>query len=552
MIKSLSIANYALIQELEMAPSANLNIITGETGAGKSIMLGALGLIMGNRADSKVLWDDQKKCKVEAIFDISDYNLEQLFVSLDLDFDAETIVRREVSPTGKSRAFVNDSPVTLDALKQLTQRLMDIHSQHESLQLNNNFYQLQVVDQFASHSSILESYQTAFSTYQEKKKQYETLLTKSRESAKEEDYQRFTLKELQGIELEDVNINKLEEELSLLENAEEIKQKLTQADQLLENDEISLLLQLQDITILIRDLNKLSGSFRDLDQRIGSVLIEIKDIQQELTLQNDRVSFDPEKLEKTQNQLSHIYRLQQKHGIATIEELIGLRDQLAKDLSSIDNLDDVLAKARLEMDKSLDQVLKIGKTLSLSRIKAGKIFQKEITKIIQQIGIENGNVTIHCDPTDPGPTGMDKCNIQFSANKGIEPRPLKEVASGGEFSRLIFAIKYLIADKTALPTIIFDEIDTGVSGEIALKMIRMMRSMGQNHQVISISHLPQFAAGGDTHYFVYKDHSQAKSITKIKELLPHEREEAIAKMIGGDNPSQMAFESARELLAIPS
>jgi DNA repair protein RecN (Recombination protein N) len=552
MIKSLTIKNYALIEELDMRPSSDLNMITGETGAGKSIMLGALGLLLGNRADTKVLWDADKKCMVEIVFDLEDYKLEDLFRKFELDYEHESIFRREISPSGKSRAFINDTPVTLDVLRKIGSHLVDIHSQHESLQLGKNLYQLQVLDAFAQNQSQLNNYKEAYHHYIKAKDNYNQLLAKSQNLTKEEDYKRFILKELEEAKLHDVDQNKLENELNILENAEEVKIKLSEADQLIESGEYASSLQLKEALNALKTLLRISGDYESLHNRLESLLIELKDIHSEVLDRNDRIIFDPEKAEELKQQLDLLYRLQKKHQVDSVNELILLEENILAELQTIDNLDEELDALQKEMTHLKEKMMHAGSALAASRKSAAENFAKEIQQVINQIGIENGKVSIDIKSTEANASGLDEVDILFSANKGIAPQPIKQVASGGEFSRLIFAIKYLIADKTALPTVIFDEIDTGVSGEIALKMVGMMQNMAKNHQVISISHLPQFAAGGDSHYYVFKDHSLNKSVTRIRKLENEERVEAIARMIGGDRPTDIAIESARELLKLPA
>ncbi|MBV6646118.1 MAG: DNA repair protein RecN [Cyclobacteriaceae bacterium] len=548
MIKSLVIQNYALIDALEISPASTLNIITGETGAGKSIMLGAVGLLTGKRADTKVLWDDQKKCMIEGVFDIGDYNLQTLFDHIDIEYDVDCIIRREISPSGKSRAFVNDTPVTLDVLKSLGGHLLDIHSQHDSLKLGSNQYQLEVLDHYAGHVDLIEQYRKRYNEFCVADKKYQELLKKSAEAGKELDYQKFILKELEEANLDDLNQEEMEQELKVLENAEEIKLKLSQANQQLEESEFSMIDQLKELSNSLRSVATFSNSLNQLYERIEGQVHELKDIANELTSEADLVQHDPEKLATVKSQLDELYRLQQKHNTLELSELIELRAKLQTELNEVENLDEEITKSQQVLDQATKNLEITGKKLSVSRKKAAAVLAEEKEKIIHQIGIENGQVKVLIEATSPSARGLDDVRFYFSANKGVPPRELKEVASGGEFSRLIFALKYLIADKTALPTIIFDEIDTGVSGEIALRMIQMMRKMAKNHQVISISHLPQFAAGGDTHYFVYKDHGDAKSVSRIKKLESDERITAIARMIGGDNPSEVAFENARELL----
>lgn len=551
MIKSLSIINFALIKELELIPAPGLNVITGETGAGKSIMMGALGLLMGRRADSKALWDVSKKCQIEGHFDISAYELQSFFETYELDYETETIIRREVSPNGKSRAFINDTPVNLEVLKTFTLKLMDIHSQNESLNLGNHQYQLDVLDQFSLNIRQLKAYKRAYEIYQRRKKVYEELVLWHSTSRKNQDYERHNLQELEDAGLDDIDLESLEQNLTTMQHAEEIKLKLSQAIHLLDEGDFSVIKQLELLDNLMISISSLSGTFKEAQARITSSLIELKDVFEVLLEKREQIEFDPQRIAEFNEQRSLIYRLQQKHELHTMKGLIDLREQLSEKLDEIDHLDEKLTASKEQMDLAMNQLMIHGTALSKLRQQSALNFEQEITDIIHEIGIENGRVKIEIEVIEPNKNGINKCSIQFSANKGVAPQSLKNIASGGELSRLIFAIKYLIADKIALPTLIFDEIDTGISGEIAIKMVKMMKTMAKNHQVISISHLPQFAAGGEAHFFVYKDHSADKSVTKIKELVAEERIEAIAQMIAGAHPTESAFKSARELLSLP-
>ena len=551
MIKSLSIINFALIKELELIPAMGLNVITGETGAGKSIMMGALGLLMGRRADSKALWDVSKKCQIEGHFDISAYELQSFFETYELDYETETIIRREVSPNGKSRAFINDTPVNLEVLKTFTLKLMDIHSQNESLNLGNHQYQLDVLDQFSLNVRQLKAYKRAYEIYQRRKKVYEELVLWHSTSRKNQDYERHNLQELEDAGLDDIDLESLEQNLTTMQHAEEIKLKLSQAIRLLDEEDFSVIKQLELLDMLMISISSLSGTFQEAQERITSSLIELKDVFEVLLEKREQIEFDPQRIAELNEQRSLIYRLQQKHELHTMKGLIDLREQLSKKLDEIDHLDEKLTASKEQMDLAMNQLMIHGTALSKLRKQSALNFEREITDIIHEIGIENGQVKIELEVIEPNKNGINKCSILFSANKGVAPQSLKNVASGGELSRLIFAIKYLIADKIALPTLIFDEIDTGISGEIAIKMVKMMKTMAKNHQVISISHLPQFAAGGEAHFFVYKDHSADKSVTKIKHLAAEERIEAIAQMIAGAHPTESAFKSARELLSLP-
>ncbi len=548
MIQSLIIKNYALIQELELRPSERLNIITGETGAGKSIMLGAIGLILGSRADVKVLFDASTKCTVEGIFDIREYRLQQLFDELDLDYEDPCVIRREINPAGKSRAFVNDTPVTLDVLKTLGPKLLDIHSQHETLELGKNKYQLQTLDAFAQHPQLLAQHEEAFDQYDRHRKELEALQSQAKASAEQLDYKQFIFNELSEAQLTAGDQESLEAELATLENAEEIKEALAMAEQALDQSDFAVLDQLKTISLQLSKIAPYSENFQALSDRLESSLIELRDLVGEITSENDKVHLDPGRLQEVKDRIDLIFRLQQKHGLGTVEELIGLREKLDQELQAVDSLDEDISKLTKAVAKAESAMQGTAKALTESRKLAALDLATEIEKIIRTIGIENGQVEVVVDSKAPSRDGADQIEFLFTANKGMIARPLKEVASGGEFSRLIFAVKFLVARKSAMPTVIFDEIDMGVSGEVAIQMVKLMKKMSEHHQIVSISHLPQFAAAADTHYFVYKDHESIKSVSKIRKLEQEDRIDTIARMIGGNNPSAKAQESAQELL----
>ncbi|MEP0367206.1 MAG: DNA repair protein RecN [Cyclobacteriaceae bacterium] len=550
MIKSLSINNYALIKNLEMSPSPHLNIITGETGAGKSIMLGAVGLLVGNRADTKTLFTDKEKCIVEGIFSIGSYHLESFFEANELDYDEECIIRREISAAGKSRGFINDTPVTLDVLKSLGESLLDVHSQHETLKLGNNHYQQNILDLYAGNSKLLSDYQAAYSDFVKQQSHFETLKATAQQSSADLDYKQFLYNELEEANLQAEEQDGLENELRVLEHAEDIKTNLAQLTHLLDESEFAVNNQLTEGLSLLSSLKDYSEALQSYFERMNSVNIELKDLAAELSREQENVEFDPERIQLVKDRLDLIFRLQQKHQVAAIGELITIHQQLDEELSNHAGMDKQLQDAEKKLKELEKEVLSKGQKLTAARTSNAKPLSSDIEKIIHKLGIENGQVEIKISTTTANQNGLDKVDILFTANKGVAPQELKQVASGGEFSRLIFAVKYLLADKTALPTLIFDEIDTGVSGEVALQMIEMMKQMSKRHQVISISHLPQFAAGGDAHYFVYKDHSEEKSVSRIKKLEDEERVLEIAKMIGGNNPGEHAMTSARELLNI--
>lgn len=551
MLSHLIIKNYALIRHLEISPSRELNIITGETGAGKSIMLGAIGLMLGNRADTKVLFDENEKCIIEGTFNIKGYDLKSFFEEADLDYEEECIIRREISSTGKSRAFINDTPVNLDVLKKWGSSLVDVHSQHETLLLANAQFQISILDAFAGNKNLLAEYKELFKEYKRIQAEYEDITSRAAEEKKQLDYNSYLLKELSEASLEDGEQEKKEEALKVLENAEHIKSRLDTAFNMLSGGtDRDLIVQLQEVRKQIDQISSLSSQYEALRERLQSVLIELKDISGELENENDKVEHDPQSIEATQERLSIIYNLQKKHQVQTIAELLSIQQQLEKRMEYTLNLDENIASLKNKMEATFKLVLSTGKKLSDARQKAAVPIKKELESLLREVGMPNATINIEIKETTPAMYGIDQVSVLFSANKGIAPQELKNAASGGEFSRLMLCIKYIIADKTALPTIIFDEIDTGISGEVAIKVGKMMKQMAKSHQVISISHLPQIAAQGKAHYYVYKDNSSDKTISKMKLLSEEERVKEIAQMIGGSKPSETAIQSAKEMLEI--
>ena len=547
MLKRLSIKNYALIESLEMSPAKDLNVITGETGAGKSIMLGAVGLLLGNRADTKVLLQGDDKCIVEGEFDITAYNLKDFFSEEALDYDDITIIRREINPAGKSRAFVNDSPVTLDILTKLGQRLMDVHSQHENLELGKGLYQLDLLDNYAGNKILRNEYAAHFRAFRTAEKEFRSLSEEAAKLRQEADYNRYLLNELEEAALYDLNQEDLENDLSVLENAEEIKSALHQATILLKEGEYTALNALAEVKGLLQQVRKLSDKYKVHAERLESIYLELEDAANEIILEMDAVELDPEQAEVIRERLSKLYQLQKKHGVLTVEELRNVESNLADKVSTTDHLDEKLEAAKASMDKAHQQLDSSGKKLSESRKTIINNLESDIEGLLSQLGMANAKIQIKIADTTFSIHGKDEVTILFSANKGFPPQPIHKVASGGEFSRLMFCIKYILARKMALPTIVFDEIDTGVSGEIAMKLAEMMKEMSKSHQVITISHSPQIAARGNAHYFVFKDDAGKITSSRIRLLEKDERIMEIAKMIGGDNPPSAALESARSL-----
>jgi DNA repair protein RecN (Recombination protein N) len=548
MLKHLVIKNYALIRHLEMNPSGQLNVITGETGAGKSIMLGAMGLLMGNRADTKVLWDEQEKCITEGTYDIRNYNLKSFFKEEDLDYEDLTVIRREISAGGKSRAFINDTPVTLDVLKKLGNQLMDIHSQHETLLLGNERFQLRLIDSFAGNQALLQEYSGNWQTYLQRKDFYESLQAQAESLRQEADYITFQLDELVNAAFEPDEQEKLESELKVMEHAEDIKSRFHAILDLLSRSEFAARNALAEAKGQLQVIAGYAKNYTALYDRLHSTVIELDDILNETEHEESQVDFDPERASEAKERIDLLYRLLKKHRLNSIPELLQLQEELQQKANLTANLDGELAAAKNAFQDAENTLKANAKQLTKSRVKVFEGICTQIMSLLHELGMPDATLTIEHRIVEPGASGADAIELLFSANKGIAPRPLNQVASGGEFSRLMFCIKYVMAEKTEMPTLVLDEIDTGISGEIALKLGKLMQSMAGNHQLICITHLPQIAAKASTHYYVYKDNTEAKTISSIKLLTSDERIEEIAKMIGGDKPSRVAVENARELL----
>lgn len=548
MLKHLIIKNYALIKELEIKPSASLNVVTGETGAGKSIMLGALGLLMGNRADTKVLWDEKEKCITEGIFDIREHQLHDFFKSEELDYDDNTVIRREISPSGKSRAFINDTPVTLDVMRKLSGLLLDVHSQHETLLLGQQTFQLKVVDAYAENGILFSEYSLKWKKYLSCKKDYELLKAEAETLKAEADYIQFQLDELVKADLDAQEQSKLEAEAKIMEHAEDIKLRLISSLTVLNNGEFATRTSLAEARVLLQQVTTYSPRYEVIFKRIDSLLIELDDVITEIEKEEEAIYFDAERAEFVKDRINTIYRLLNKYRANDVEKLLEIQRELQEKATLTNNLDDALKTKRISFEKATEDLQKCAITLSNSRKKIFPSLSTSLTSLLKELGISEATLSFEYATTDPTNTGIDKIEILFSANKGIAARPLAQVASGGEFARLMFCIKHVMADRQSMPTLVLDEIDTGVSGEIALKLGSMMKNMAKRHQLIAISHLPQIAAKGDAHFFVSKDNSDLKTVSVIKELSKAERIEKIAEMIGGANPSKVAINSAKELL----
>jgi DNA repair protein RecN (Recombination protein N) len=549
MLQQLSIKNYSLIEDLDLVPSSNFNIVTGETGAGKSIMLGALGLLLGNRADTKVLLNASGKCVIEGTFQIATYKLEQIFESNDLDYSDQCIIRREISNLGKSRAFVNDTPVTLDVLKQLGSYLMDVHSQHDTLLLGSTIYQLSLLDSFASSHASIKKYQFAFKKFKDTQQELKDKRAVLKALQLQSDYNQFIYTELEDASLLDGELEDKEAALKKMEHAEDIKQKLEAILSSLNKSDQSVLPILQLTSKQLQTIKKWSPTYELLTGRMQSVYIELKDIEAELESESLIVEYNPQLIEPLETRLNILNTLLKKHRVQTVAELIQLKEDLSGKVLSTDML--VKEVEELEKLESVyyKEVLLSGKILSSERKNAAPKFEQHVKSLLSELSMPDAMLQIVIKEDEPSSSGIDKIQILFSANKGVTPGELKQVASGGEFSRLMLAIKYMLADKVALPTIIFDEIDTGISGEVSIQMGKMIRKMATRHQVMVITHLPQIAGMGDKHYFVYKDASGERSISRMKELDPKDRIDEIAKMIGGDKPTEIAIQNAKEMLA---
>ncbi|MCE3280798.1 MAG: repair protein RecN [Bacteroidetes bacterium] len=549
MLKHLSVQNYALIDKLDVDLTDGLTIITGETGAGKSILLGALGLIAGSRADTQSLQDKTKKCIIEAAFNIKGYSLKDFFKEHELDYEAVTTIRREINPEGKSRAFINDTPVTLNQLKDLGERLIDIHSQHQTLSLNGSDFQLSVVDAFAKHETLLEEYKEDFRSFKAQEKQMKDLVEKESKAKKDLDYFQFQFNELEDAGLKAGEQSAMEQELETLNNAEEIKSSLSKAALGLNGGEANLLSSLNEIKILLNGMAKFKPEIAELSTRVNSSYIELKDIANEIESIEQEVVYDPKQIEVLNDKLDAIYRLQQKHQVKTIEELIAIKDEISNKLLDFSSLETEIEKVKAALDKLNKALSAKAKTISENRKKVIPKIEKEIASLLSSLSMPNAQLQVSQSSTESFTiSGTDKINFLFSANKGSEFKELNKVASGGELSRLMLSIKSLIAQLTALPTIIFDEIDTGVSGDVADKVGSIMNTMSDKMQVITITHLPQIASKGESHLFVYKEDKNNKTYSNIRKLSSDERIQEVAKMLSTGNPTAAAISNAKELL----
>ncbi len=548
MLMHLTITNYALIRHLEMAPSSNLNVITGETGTGKSIMLGAIGLLTGNRADTRVLWDENEKCITEGVFDITAYQLKNFFDQEQLDYDDHTVIRREISPGGKSRAFINDTPVTLEVLKKLGSQLMDIHSQHETLELGRQEFQLKLIDAYAGNDELLRHYHERWKEYRKCSVELEQLQAQAKSLQQEADYVNFQLSELMHAGLQEGEQEKLEHEGKIMQHAEEIRGRLHAVLEILSRSEAGAAQSLKDARQQLQGISTFSETYAGYYSRLHSLAVELTDLVSDLEREETQVEFEPERATQITDRLDLIYRLQKKHRVGTLAELLAVQEELQRKANLTANLDESLKRATDALAEATRVVHEAAQKLSKKRQGVFESLCAEMMRLLKEVAIPDAILKVDHAQFEAGPSGTDRVDILFSANKGIAPRPLAQVASGGEFSRLMFCIKYAMAEKTEMPTLILDEIDAGVSGETAFKVGKLMRAMAAKHQVLAITHLPQIAARANAHYVVFKDNTTGKTTSGVKLLSEAERVEEIARMIGGDKPSKIAVENARELL----
>lgn len=549
MITTLAIKNYALIEDIRVDMNQGLTVITGETGAGKSIILGALALLLGKRADINSVKDSSKKCIVEGHFSIENYGLQPIFDENDLDYESQTIIRREILPSGKSRAFVNDTPVSLSQLQAIAPLLVDVHSQHETLEVVSENYQLEVIDALAGNSKVLKTYQSQLIDFRKNEDELDALKSQKESATKELEYNTFLYNELKQAGLQGLNQQDLEETYETLNNAEDIQGAFSQIDQLLNEEPIGALENAKEARITLGRIKGFSSTYEDYWQRLNSAIIELEDLSEEMQNTSEKVASDPQMLSEVNEKLQQLYKLQQKHGLATVEELLVLQNSLEDKVNTTLGLDDQIAKLENLGKRFSEAAHKSASEISKERVKAIPQLKKQLEGVLSLLGLPNAQFQFNLETSqDFRRNGTDTLELLFTANKGMSMGPLKKVASGGEMSRIMLAIKSVLAKYKKLPTIIFDEIDTGVSGEIANKMAFIMLEMSSNMQVLSITHLPQIAARGEHHLKVYKEDINQVTVTHLKKLDKEERISEIAQMLGGKNISEAAIANAKELL----
>lgn len=549
MLKSLSIQNYALINQLTIDFSSGLSIITGETGAGKSILLGALGLVLGNRADTNSLKDTSKKCIVEAQLSIANYNLDSFFDSLDLDYESNTIIRREILPSGKSRAFVNDTPVTLSVLNQLKSKLIDVHSQHQTMQLSDASFQFIILDALAKNEPKIASYRRGLKQLNIFRNEMDALQVKQREANQQYDYNLHLYNELIEAQLKEDEQADLEERIEKLNNVEDIKLSLSEALALGINDEVGIQNSLNSIQNSLQKIAPFSKGYEEISNRITSVKIEFDDIISELEKASENVDSNPNELEELNDRLQLIYNLQKKHSVNTVPELLAIQEDLDEKVGQVENAEEIISQKQAKIDEVSEKLDTVADMISKGRTKVIPKLQKQLEYLLSELGMPNARFLITITATENYHTnGKDSLDFLFSANKGGSFGELKKVASGGELSRIMLSVKKVLSENTQLPTILFDEIDTGVSGEVSNKIAAIMQQMSENMQVITITHLPQIAAKGNQHYKVYKEEVNGVTTTNLKQLSEDERIVEIAEMLSGKDISDSAMMHAKELL----
>ena len=550
MLKHLYIKNFTLIDELDIELYQGFSVITGETGAGKSIILGALGLLLGQRADSKAIKQGAEKCVIEAHFDLSRYGMTDFFEENEIEYDAaDCIVRRELTASGKSRAFINDTPVQLSLLKELGEQLVDIHSQHQNLLLNKQDFQLNVVDIIAGDEKELQLYQQAYTQYHSTEKELSTLKESIEQNRQNADFLQFQFEELTQANLAEGEQEELEQKSETMSHSEEIKSALYEADNALSADQTGVVGSLRTALSAIRQIEKVLPDASELVERLDSSYIELKDIAQEISSQMEHVDFDPAELDAINNRLDKLYDLEKKYHVETVEELIAKRDELKIQLGRIENSDEALAELQQKLAAQLAQAQKAAEALTKLRTKAAKQIEKEMQGRLMPLGMPNVKFSIEMTQEPLNISGQDKVSFLFSANTSTPLQPISQVASGGEIARVMLSLKAMISGAVKLPTIIFDEIDTGVSGKTAEKMAEIMQEMGHHErQVISITHLPQIAALGSAHYKVEKEETAKGTISRMRKLSDDERVLEIAQMLSGSNVSEAAISNAKQLL----
>ena len=550
MLIHLSIKNYALIDSLAVNFKDQLSIITGETGAGKSILLGALGLVLGKRAESSTLKDSTQKCIIEGQFSISNYNLEPFFEENDIDFEAETIIRREISPSGKSRAFINDTPTTLQVLNSLSEKLIDVHSQHQTLQLSDASFQFQILDALENNFAKIESYKRGLQLYTKLVKELNTLKQEQAKEKEQYEYNLHLFEELQSAKLKEGEQEEIEQTLDKLNNIEEIKINLSEAQSMAVNDEVGLQFMLNALTNNFNKIASFSTDYKKLYERVLSLKIEFDDITTEIEDANENVSFDASELEKLNDRLQLIYNLQKKHVVDSVKGLLEVQETLSVKVDAVQNSSTIINEKENEVAEVAKKIDVLANKIYEKRAKAIPVLVKKLEKMLSNLGMENTRFKFDIKHSNSYfKNGKDELQLLISANKGANFGELKKVASGGELSRIMLSVKSILSTYLKLPTIIFDEIDTGVSGDVSQKMAEIMQQMSKNMQVITITHLPQIAAQGQQHYKVYKQDISNNIVTQLKQLSENERITEIAEMLGGKNITSTAIEHAKELLS---